>query len=150
MSFSDGYLRLIEVVRETFPGDERFELTNPYIIDDNAETILATGWGVAALPSTNLNRTASCIYTLARDVEVVLTNVVYGTDRDMARRQEIEAKLMDDQIRLIKAIDQDAVLHDLLAKNNFIGDNGVEFVFTEKNNYLAIVSSWNIERHENT
>ncbi len=148
MSYSDGYLRLIEVVRETFPANERHELKNPYILDDNPETILATAWGVAALPSTNLERTASCIYTLARDVEIVLTNVVYGTEMDVAKRQAVEAKLIDDQIRLIKAIDQDTALNDLLAKNKFIGDNGIEFVFTEKNNYLAIVSTWNIERHE--
>lgn len=148
MSITNAYLRFIEVVRETFPANERFELTNPYIIDDNAEPIVASGWGVAMLANTNLRRTASCIYTLGRDVEVVLTNLVVGTDRDMAKRQAVEAKLMEDQIRLIRAIDNDGQLHDLLAKNDFIGDNGIEFVFTEKHNYVSLISTWNIEYHE--
>lgn len=148
MSITDAYLRFIEVVRETFPANERHELTNPYILEDNAEPIAAAGWGVTALSNTNLQRTASCIYTLGRDVEVVLTNLVVGTDRQMAQRQAVEAKLMEDQIRLIQAIDADGQLHDLLAKNDFIGDNGIEFVFTEKNNYVALVSTWNIEYHQ--
>lgn len=148
MSITAAYLRFIEVVRETFPNDERFELTNPYIIDDNPEPIVATGWGIAVLSNTNLKRVSSCLYTFGRDFEVVLTNLIVGTDRSMPERQAIEAKLMEDQIRLIMAIDSDGVLHDLLAKNDFIGDNGIEFVFTEKNNYVSLVSTWNIEYHQ--
>ena len=148
MSITSSYLRFIEVIRETFPANERHELTNPYILDDNAEPIVATGWGAALLSSTNLKRTVGCLYTLGRDVEVVLTNLVVSKDRDMARRQAVEALLMEDQIRLISAIDSDGDLNDLLAKNDFIGDNGIEFVFTEKHNYVSLVSTWNIEYHQ--
>lgn len=147
-TITNAYLRFIEVVRETFPANERYELTNPYIIEDNAEPIVAKGWGVAALSNTNLQRVNSCIYTLGRDVEVVLTNLVVGTDRGMAKRQAMEAKLMEDQIRLIASINGDGDLNDFLAKNDFVGDNGIEFVFTEKHNYISLISTWNIEYHQ--
>ena len=144
---TDSYLRLIQVVKDTFTGDERFELTNPYILDDNAEAFVKTGFGISASPITNLRRLASCQYSLARDIEITLTNLVVSTDRDNSARQAVEAKLFEDQLRIIKAIDEDGQLNDLLAKNEFIGDNGIEFVFSEKNNYVALVSTWNIEYH---
>ena len=146
---TDSYLRFIEVIRETFPANERFELTNPYVLDANAEALTKTGWGVAALPINNLRRLASCAYSLSREIEVSLTNLVVSTDRDNSARQAIEAKLFEDQLKLIKAIDEDGTLNDLLAKNDFLGDNGIEFVFNEKNNYVALVSTWNIEYHIN-
>lgn len=148
MSITAAYLRFIEVVRETFPEPERFELTNPYVLEDNEEPISAKGWGVGVLAGNNTRRTVSCLYSFNRDFEVILSNIIIGTNRDMAERQAVEAKLMEDQIKLVSAIDADGSLNDLLAKNDFIGDNGIEFVFTEKNNYVALVSTWNIEYHQ--
>jgi len=66
----------------------------------------------------------------------------------MIQRQEVERFLMDEQLKLIKAINADGQLNDLLAKSDFSGDNGIEFVFTDRNNYLSLVSAFRFEYHQ--
>jgi hypothetical protein len=144
---SDAYQVLIDLIKSEFT--DRIELKNPYVLDDNEDIILKSGFGVTLLPTTNLKRVTSCIYTLEREVQVVFTNQVFGTNRDMGPRQSVEKFLMDEQLKLIKAIDASGNLNDLLAKRDFSGDNGIEFVFSERNNYLALTSSFLFEYHQN-
>lgn len=143
---ADVYQRLIEVVAETFP--DKVELTNPYVIDDNEDIFLKSGFGVAILPTVNLNRATSCLYSIGRDVEIVFTKQIFGTNRDHKERQAIEKGLMQDQLNLIKAIDNDGQLNDLLANSAFIGDNGIEFIFNDRNNFVALTCNFTLEYHE--
>lgn len=143
---ADVYQRLIEVVAETFT--DKVELTNPYILDDNPDIMLKNGFGVAILPTTNLNRATSCLYSIGRDVEITFTRQIFGTNRDHKERQAIEKELMQDQLNLIKAIDNDGQLNDLLANSEFFGDNGIEFIFNDRNNFIALTNNFTIEYHE--
>ena len=143
---ADVYTRLIEVVQATF--SDKVELTNPYVIEDNEDIFLKNGFGVAILPTTNLKRATSCLYSIGRDIEITFTKQIFGTNRDHKERQEVEKGLMQDQLDLIKAIDSDGQLNDLLANSDFLGDNGIEFIFNDRNNFIAFTCNFTIEYHE--
>jgi hypothetical protein len=77
-------------------------------------------------------------------MEVTLTRQVLGNQK-VEGKQTTEKLLLEDQDLLIKAICNSGDLDDLVAKINFSSDNGIEFVFNEKHNYLMLVTSFSIE-----
>lgn len=143
---ADVYQRLIDLIGETFT--DKSQLTNPYVLDDNEDIFLKSGYGVAILPTSNLNRATSCLYSIGRDVEITFTKQIFGTNRDISERQTVEKGLMQDQLDLIKAIDSDGQLNDLLANSAFLGDNGIEFIFNDRNNFVALTCNFTLEYHE--
>jgi hypothetical protein len=126
-NISSIYDRIVAVCAATFPS--KSDLPNGYIPEDNDDVFLKDGYGVSIEPVINDNRIMSCQISFDREVSITLTKKIFASDRDISARRTVEKALMEDELTLIKAIVEDATLHDLTGDVQFLDDNGIEFVF---------------------
>jgi len=122
---------------------------DPRELGVNDTYALGRGYGFYLGPGNNTNRNISCKLSVQRELVVSLSIINRGTAKDISIRQTAEKQLLEDHFTLIKSFEQDPTLEDLLAKLIYSGDNGIENVFTDRNNYLVIESSFDIEYFEN-
>ena len=88
--------------------------------------------------------------TVERGLTITLTVKWRGTQKDITLRQTAEKLLLEDQFLLINYFTANAGMTiSQVWKIVYNGDNGIEFIFTDKQNYLQIVSNFSLEYSEN-
>ena len=140
----DGLLAFLET---TFP--EHKEHFNPYALELNDSMTLEQGYSFFVGPTDNSDEMASCMLSLERSVVINLSRRVFGAHEDSCIRREAEKALLEDQFALIKQIENDPTLNPLIEVIQFIGDNGVEFIFGEEASYIAVKSDFTFRYYEN-
>jgi hypothetical protein len=126
------------------------QLTNPYAIDQNTEMALSQGFGIRWGGGGNTNRLVGCQMSVQRTMTVIITRQFYANDLNVVGKETTEKYLMEDEYTIIKNIESDVDLgSSSLAKILFVSDNGIEFVFTEKDNYLKLEITFELEYFEN-
>ena len=126
-----------------------FKLKNPYEVEENDNKSLNKGYGFRINTGDNSNRQLSCHLSMRRDVTFINTIVNRGTERDDTIRETAEKTLLEDQYKLIEALENDPTINDLCAKMVYVSDNGIEQIYGENNNYLMIETTYEIEYIEN-
>lgn len=126
-------------------------LTNPYAPEQNTEMALKIGYGIRVAAGENSKRNLSCVLSVNRGMEIVLTRKYYGSELNRDAKEAAEKALLEDQFLLIKDVEKDPTLalSGTLCKFEYVGDTGIEFVFNEDKPFLMIVSSFNMEYFEN-
>lgn len=124
------------------------EIVNPYALELNDSLFLNRGYGFYFGPAINTKRQLSCQLSVEREIVIINTIVNRGTDRDITIRQTAEKQLLEDQFSLISQLENEPTIQPLVSKLEFTGDNGIEFIFDEKFNYLYIESSFSMEYFE--
>lgn len=128
------------------------KLDNPYIVEENSSLILNRGWGFAIGSGSNTKRKIGCKLSIEREITLINTIVNRGTVRDMTIRESAEKQIMEDQFLAIKAFEKDPNISvsvaQYVSKMEFQGDNGIEYIFDDKTNFLVMRSSFIMEYFE--
>lgn len=130
-------------------GATHKKLVNPYKIEENDDKLLNRGYGFNVVSGENPRLVLDCHLSMARSLEITLTIINRGTDRDILIRETSEKTLLEDHAKLLKAVLTDPNLNETLAKLEYQSDNGIEYVQGEKENFIMIKSTYLIQYIEN-
>ena len=136
-TFYDGVETWLEALFAT-PTYKR--LTNPYFPEQNALE-LNRGWAFIVGPKTPSNLTTGRYWQFTVNVQVIQTIVQRGTDRDIDIRQTAEKLLLEDQFTMLDSLRTTTTFDTKVWNLEYESDNGLEFVFTEQQNYYKIVTN---------
>lgn len=121
------------------------KMVDPQNVENNDNFILNKGYGFYIGPSTNTNRLINCKYSISRNVTIVLTRSNKGTDRDTTIRETAELALLEDQHILVKAMEADVDLNQVVASFKYTSDNGVEYLNVNSHGFLVCRISFDAE-----
>lgn len=125
------------------------EHVNPYALELNDEFGLRDGWSFFIGPVTNTQEMASCQLSVERDIVVNRTLKCYASKEDVSIRRAVELQLLEEQLTMLKEIENDATLNGLLVLATFVGDNGIELIQGEGEvAFLALRSTLTIKYYE--
>ncbi len=140
-AISDLYDALDTMLTGLYATPTYRKLVNPYVLDQNDTPSLSRGWGFKIGEQTGANLTMGRYEQLEVNIEVVQTIVHRGTDRDVSIRQTNEKLLLEDQFLLVDYLRQNTALFTKLWKLDYVSTSGIEFVFTEQQNYFTITTN---------
>lgn len=142
---TDVYTALLTRLQAVFPTYNR--LTNPYSPDQNSKLILEKAYGIQVGGGVNTNRNVGCKLSVNRSFVVVLTQKFYSLELDRSGKQTGEFALLEAQKLLIDDLESDPALGDSasVVKSGFISDGGISTIFTDKDNFLILGTTLEIE-----
>lgn len=142
------YDDLIDRMIALYP--ERSRLPNPYKPEENSELLVKKGWGLCLDAGVNTNRQVNCSLTIERNIRVVLTQKSYAREMDTQAKASAEKELMEAQFLVIQDFERNpTTTPDLyVAKFVYLSDSGIQFVFTEKDNFLLLDTTFTLEYFE--
>lgn len=147
-AISTAYDEIVTVLNSLY-GSTHKQLENPYILEDNDELTLRRGYGFVLQNATNTNRLLSNVASIQREVNIILTIKWRGTQKDVSLRQTAEKQLLEDHFLLIEYFTANAGMNiSQVWKMVYNGDSGLEFIFTDKQNYIGIQSNFSLEYSE--
>lgn len=146
-NFSDLYDAIVTRIETVLPNHTR--LPNPYKVDENTELFLRQGWGVALTSGTNPNRNLSCRISTLRSFDIIITRKFYSIEAGVTNKQSTEKELIEDQLLVIRDFCNNTSLPSALGVVNFESDGGIEYVFSEKDNFLVLRSVFGVEYFDN-
>lgn len=135
---SDLYDGMVTILSTTFATPTYKKLVNPYVPELNDALSLARGYGFFIGPKTARQDKLGRHEGFEAQIEVVQTIINRGTDRDITIRETAEKTLLEDQYTLIDYFRLNTAPIAKVWDISYISDNGLEFVFTEKQNYVMI------------
>lgn len=143
-NISTVYDAMITRIETLLPTYKR--LTNPYKISENNERFLDIGYAVALGPATRGTGYVNSKVRVHRDFTVSLTRKYYAKETDVAAKATTEKQLFEDQILLIKDFEKDPTINssgaNLVA---YESDGGIEHVFSNKDQYLLLRSTFTVD-----
>ena len=133
---------VINRVSTTLSGHLR--LSNPYQLEQNPDRYLEQGYGVAFGGGINSDRQVACKLSMQREIVISITRRYLGQETDVTSKATLDKQLYEDQLLVIKD------LYDNIteAPIKFVSDGGTEFIVSDKSNYLALRSTFQIEYFE--
>lgn len=120
-------------------------LPNPYKPNENSELFLKQGYGVALGPALNTNRLVACKLSIERQFFVSISRKYFALESSATNKASTEKQLLEDQLLLIQDFESDPTLNGSAFKTVYVSDNGIEYVFGEKDQFLIINSVFSIE-----
>jgi len=127
---------------------DKQELVDPYELENNDSIILANGYGITI---DNAIRSEGAILeryiVFERDVNLILTEKTFGSERDVVARETVEKNILEDQLTAIAAFEQDSTMR-AICDIDLVDDNGIEKVFDDKSNFWTISSRFKIKYEE--
>lgn len=131
----------------TFPN--HFRLPVVYAIEANPEPMISLGYAIRIGSASNLNRHVGCQMDIERLMVVSITREFKALELDIGPKATVEKLLLEDQYSLILDFEKNFALNDpSVSACQFVGDNGIEIVFTERNRFLKIESTFRIRYFE--
>jgi len=143
---TDVFDALVARVAAVLPDHKR--IPNPYIIEQNSERILNKGQGVTFGPGENTFRRLTNQLSVARDFSVIITRKSIKKETDSSGRAEDIQLLFEDQKLVIDDVEKNTTLLDStlsVAKSDYLSDNGLEFIYGEKDNFIKVESVIRVE-----
>lgn len=145
-NITDIYNGLHTVVAAVLTSHVR--LPDAYNLDRNNEKFLKLGYAIATLPATRLDRSVCDRIWLARDFQVKITRQVTAREFDATGKGTVEKSLLED----LKLVYNELYAEDLAISgaNRVVvnGDDGIEFVYGEKINFISIAMNISVEYNE--
>lgn len=138
-AISDLYDGIVTVLSTTFAAPTHKILVNPFVPELNDSLALARGHGFYIGPKSargNLGRYEA----FEAEIRVVQTIINRGTDRDVTIRGTAEKTLLEDQFTLIDYWRLNTAPIAKVWDVSYESDSGLEFVFTDKQNYVMITT----------
>jgi hypothetical protein len=143
-TISSAYNALLSTLGSLY--STHYRLANPYKLDGNADVFLAKGYGIAMGAGENTQRLISGGYlSIRRTFDVTLTRLFSALDEDGSSKATTEKQLFEDQLALINYFEEDPTMGQTVTNVKFVSDNGIETVFGEREQYLAVTSSFSVE-----
>ncbi len=145
-TISTAYDNLVTLMGTTFSTHSR--MPNPIKPEENDEQILRLGWGISILPAAfpSLN---SCQWEVNREIQLILSRKIEAREDDAVNRADPQKSLLEDQFTLMQAIENDVNLSGSVTGITATGDNGIEYAFLEKDNYVMVRTNFALQYFEN-
>lgn len=140
---SNVYDAIRTAVQTLFPNKR--ELSDAIVIDNNDDLTLNDAYGIHFAFGNNTFRLVGCRYSLQRSVSIILTRMIRGTHKDIAKIIEIEKYLLEDQRTLVADFSENQNIGAVTIKRNYVSDGGIERIFTDKKNYIMIETTFEVE-----
>lgn len=137
-TISSLYDSLITRLAVALPSHLR--LSNPYDLEQNPERFLNQGYGVAFGTGENTKQIVDCTLSMRMDIIVSVTRQFVGQETDHDGKATVEKNLFEDQLLVIKDFCNNITVGTI----DFNGHGGVEFIVTDKSNFLALRSTFSI------
>jgi len=142
-SVSTIYDRFVTRLGVLLPNHLR--LPNPYEPAENNALFLKQGYGVKIGQGTNTNRVISNQLSIDRAYLVVITRQFFALESDAASKASTEKQLIEDSLLLIKDLESDPSMGGLAMNASYQSDDGINAIFTEKDQYLSTTVTINVE-----
>lgn len=123
-------------------------LPHAYAIEKNPEPSLKQGWALQIKGADNSPRQVDCHLTMSREFTIVITRKFYGSDLATAAKASAEKDLMEDHLLMVKDLEGDASLSNLVSKAEYQSDSGIELVFLGDKPFYKIESNINVQYRE--
>lgn len=143
---SDIYEAAILRLEDLFPEHNR--LPNPYKPEENNELFLKQGYGLALLGASSPRPILSCKLSVARDINIVLTRKYFARENDFEGKSSAELQLLEDQFLLIQDFHKDTTLNETATMMKYVSDAGIQYVSTEKDQFLLLETTFAVEYFE--
>jgi hypothetical protein len=127
----------------------RSQLTDGFLIENNAEIELDYAYGLHFGTAFNTNRLIGCQFSIQRQVIITITKATRAGQRAIGLVKTAEKDLLEDHLKLIKDFAKNENLNDLAVKRSYVSDNGIDRIFGQQKNFLMIQSTFDIEYFEN-
>lgn len=145
-NISDIYDDLHSVVASVLTSHVR--LPDAYNLAKNNEKFLKLGYAIATLPAENTEREICNKIWLSRSFQIKITRQVIARELDSTGKGDVEKLLLED----LKLIYNEFYKQDLIitGSNNvdIAGDDGIEFIYSEKINFISIAMNIDVEYYE--
>lgn len=149
-TISDIYDEIYVLMDAAFPN--KMELVNPYELTDNNEQILIDGYGIAWELGTDSDQIVKQIRVIDREFFFVSVRAYFSTDLNTTPKKTAEKLLFEDQLTSMKTLiaytEQPSSPLSYVDDVQFIDDNGIEFVFSDEQRYLALRSRFRLRYQE--
>ena len=126
---STTHAAVLAKIAATLPNAKR--IANAYEPEVSALGVLTNGYGLALGPGEDTREEIACRLGMARTIAVMLTRLCAAADSQTAGRDAAELALLEDQLLLIKAFDQDNQLGGAVSDIRYVNDGGIEFLVTD-------------------
>lgn len=124
-------------------------IPNPFELDQNNDNLLKDGYGIfygaASLPEFDLG---IHIQGYLREFNIVLAKKVYRLEVDSQPFETVQLALLEDQNTMVNSLANVRSIDPNVVRLEYVSDSGVEFIFSEKNNYLAITTNFDVSYKE--
>lgn len=147
-AIAEIYDSITEFLKNTF-GTEGTALINPYEIEENPEIILKRAFGFYMGPAQDQGTITSMV-AINRDVIITLTIETKASQHNNEKRTNAEKVILDEHFKLVKMLHADPAVNEKVSGIIYQNDNGIEFIFGDKTNFLKIVSRFQMAYIENT
>ena len=141
---SDVYDALQTAVATLLPTYIR--LPNPYDPDFNPNLSMEKGFGIGLSPAVNSERLLGCQVSIERVFNVILVNQIHSFDNDAEKLGDLEKSIMEDQYKLVEALEKDATINSERNTVKYQSDGGIEFLVPKEENirsrYFLVESSF--------
>jgi hypothetical protein len=132
------YDGMVTILGNTFAAPTYKKLVNPYVPELNDALSLARGYGFIIGPKQARPDKLGRYEGFNAEITVIQTIINRGTDRDITIRETAEKNLLEDQFNLIDYFRLNTAPISKIWDISYESDNGLEFVFTDKQNYVMI------------
>lgn len=146
---TSAYDAMITKLGTALSGHKR--MTNPYIPEQNSELLLKQAYGLSIAEAINSNREIGCDrYFIQRDMIVRISRKFYALENDVTSKATTEKLLLDDDlVAVLDAFENDRNLGvDGVVDLQYTADQGLEFVFGDKENFLLLQTTFRMEYFE--
>jgi hypothetical protein len=143
-NFENAYDQIRSVIASTLTSYT--ELNNPYIVTDEADIMLASGYTVGIAEGENSNRNICNRITINRSFVVILTKRYYAPSRDILARVTAEKAIVNDQISILKTLT--GYSSNEVVRINYANDSGINFFGDERYGILQLDTIINVEYFE--
>lgn len=142
---TDSYEALKDRIETVLPTHNR--LIQPYKPEENPEDRIKKGYGIQIGPGENTNRNISCKISIKRDMIVVLTRKWFAKELDRDAKEVTEKALLEDQFLVIADFEADPTLgaSGTVVNSAYVSDSGVDFIFTNKDNFIKLETTFSLE-----
>lgn len=125
-------------------------LVNGYQPEENPDPYLNQGVGIAWRQSVNTNREVCPKIYQRQSFEVVITRNYFSSDLNIDDKESQVKQIFEDILLIIQALETDVLTsqNQSVAKCKYLGHNGIETVFGEKDNYLKATLNFEFEYYE--
>jgi len=141
---------MVTKITTLFPNKKR--IPRPRVLDQNIDNFLNDGFGIYIGPSTISDQDLGYhIAVRSSEINVVLTEKIYTLDNNHVGEAAAENSLHGNKESLIQSISEmtlEAIEDDFL-NILYTSDDGGEFIFAEKNNYLALTITFTVNYSKN-
>jgi hypothetical protein len=127
------------------------KIPNPYDPENNSDLFLQNGYGIGYGPGTNTQRDIGCDrVSIEREFQVMLLRVVAATDQDATAIENSAKSVLEDELKLIKAIHFDDSMNgggspNVALQSNFTTSDPLVFLEGERGRYFQQITAFSVE-----